>query len=154
MNVPAYSIVWVCVFFLVFFVFGFGSGPVSGMLLYTCIYTHVCIVEFVVCFLCWLCLLCCCAWFWHGCVGTHAFFVCWFLFLNVFLLGCYVCICVYVCIHIHICIFWVVQCVVCICLMFVVDTNAERAYFFVICLLFCFLSAHISVCHVYRAICT
>ena len=102
MNVPAYSIVWVCVFFHVFFVFGFGSGPVSGMLLYTCIYTHVCIVEFVVCFVCWLCLLCCCVWFWHGGVGANAFFffvVFFVLFLVVFVLGCcdgvgmYVCIC-------------------------------------------------------------
>ena len=65
------------------------------------------------------------------------------------------CLYMYVCVHTYTHMyFWVVQCVVCICLMFVVDTNAERAYFFVICLLFCFLSAHISVCHVYRAICT
>ena len=66
------------------------------------------------------------------------------------------CLYMYVCVHTytHVYFFGVVQCVVCICLMFVVDTSAERAYFFVICLLFCFLSAHISVCHVYRAICT
>ena len=38
MNVPAYSIVWVCVFFLVFFVFGFGSGPVQECF---CIHVYI-----------------------------------------------------------------------------------------------------------------